>query len=69
MTTSKFETWLKVDVSQLKNSLEATQRDGKIKCLKKINIDSHKKFIRTNKLILKTQQRFKSELKSFYCIN
>ena len=69
MTTSKFETWLKVDVSQLKNSLEATQRDGKIKCLKEINIDSHKKFIRTNKLILKTQQRFKSELKSFYCIN
>ena len=49
------------------NRLEATQLDNKINFAEKniINIDSlkrnHKQFIRNNKSILKTQQRFKSE--------
>ena len=38
-----------------KNCLEATQLDNKI------NYHKDKEFIKTNKLILKTQQRFKSE--------
>ena len=50
-----------------KNCLEATQLENKIKYLEKtkINIDSlkknHKKFIRTDKSILKAQQRLKNE--------
>ena len=50
-----------------KNCLEATQLDNKINYLEKneINLDSlkkdHKEFIKNNKLILKTQQRFKRE--------
>ena len=50
-----------------KNCLEATQLEKKVNYLEKneINIDSlrkgHKEFIRNNKIILKTQQRFKSE--------
>ena len=51
-----------------KNCLEAIQLDNKIKYLekkRKSNIDSlrkiYKKFIRNNKSIWKTQQRFKSE--------
>ena len=50
-----------------KNYLEATKLENKIKNLdkEKINIDSleknHKEFIRNNKSILKTQQRFKRE--------
>ena len=52
-----------------KNRLEATQLESKINHLeKKFDIDSffcykrkHKKFIRKNILILKTQQRLKSE--------
>ena len=50
-----------------KNYLEATQLDNKINYLEKneINLDSlekdHKEFIKNNKLILKTQQRFKRE--------
>ena len=46
--------------------MEATQHENKINHLeKKIDIDSvkksHKEFVKNNKLILKTQQRFKSE--------
>ena len=50
-----------------KNCLEATQLDNKINYLEKneINLDSlkkdHKEFIKKNKLILKTHQRFKRE--------
>ena len=50
-----------------KNCLEATQLDNKINYPEKsaINLDSlkkdHKEFIKYNKLILKTQQRFKGE--------
>ena len=57
----------KLKFENYKNCLEATQLDNKIKYLEKnkINIDSlkenHKKFIRNNKSILPTQQRFKSE--------
>ena len=49
------------------NRLEATQLDNKINFAEKnkINIDSlkrnHKQFIRNNKSLLKTQQRFKIE--------
>ena len=47
-----------------KNCLEATQPENEINCLRKIDVDSleesHKEFRNNNKLILKTQQRFKS---------
>ena len=50
------------------NCLEATELEGKIKCLEENKIKyknhkiwNHKKFIRNNKSTLKTQQRFKSE--------
>ena len=57
----------KLKFENYKNCLEATQLDNKINYLEKnkIDIDSlkrdHKEFIKNNKLILKTQQRFKSE--------
>ena len=47
--------------------LEATQLENKLKHLEKYKIDidslqkDHKEFMKNNKLILKTQQRFKSE--------
>ena len=46
-----------------KNCLEAAQIERKIDYLRKqeIDVDSLKEFITSNKLILKTQQRFKSE--------
>ena len=50
-----------------KQEAQKSQRDDKINYLGKneINVDSlkkdHKEFIKNNKLILKTQQRFKSE--------
>ena len=50
-----------------KNCLEATQLENKINHLKKTKIDTQslkidlKEFIRNNKLVLKTQQRLKSE--------
>ena len=52
----------KLKFQNYKNCLESAPLDNKInkiniECLKKHN----KKFIRNNKLILKTQQRFKSE--------
>ena len=60
----------KLKFEKYKNCLEATQLENKSNHLgkNKINIDSffcykrnHKEFIKNNKLILKTQQRFKSE--------
>ena len=50
-----------------KNCFETTQLDYKTNYLEKNKIDidilkkDHKEFIKSNKLILKTQQRFKSE--------
>ena len=49
-----------------KKSLEAAQLKKEINCLEKnkIDVDSfkdNKEFIKNNKLILKTQQRFRSE--------
>ena len=46
-----------------KNCLEAAQIERKIDYLRKqeIDVDSLQEFIKSNKLILKTQQRFKSE--------
>ena len=57
----------KLKFENYKNCFEATQLDNKVKYLEKneINIDSlknvHKEFTKDNKLILKTQERFKSE--------
>ena len=57
----------KLKFENYKNCLEATQLDNKTNYLEKneINLESlkedHKEFIKNNKLILKTQQRFKSE--------
>ena len=46
-----------------KNCFEETQTEKKINQLEKNNVDvySLKEFIKNNKVILKTQQRFKSE--------
>ena len=66
--TKKCVTKRKIKFENYKNCLETTQLDEKINYLEKneINIDSLKKdkkeFIKNNKLILKTQQRFKSEM-------
>ena len=56
--------------------MEATQIDNKINYLEKNEIDSlkkifknHKEFMRNNKLILKTQQRFKSGRHVFFWRN
>ena len=57
----------KLKFESYENCLEATQLENKInyKEKNKINIDSlkknHKQFIKSNKSILKTQQRFKGE--------
>ena len=56
-----------VKLENYKICLEGTQLEKKINYLQKSNIKidslkkSHKQFIRNNKLILKPQQRFKSE--------
>ena len=73
--TKKCVTKRKVKFDNCKNYLEATQLDNKINHLEKnkISIDSflllqkkHEEFIKSNKLILKTQQRFKSERHNVY---
>ena len=57
----------KLKFENYKNYLEATQLENKLKHLEKYKIDigslqkDHKEFMKNNKLILKTQQRFKSE--------
>ena len=57
----------KLKFENYKNCLEATKHENNINYLEKneLNIDSikkgHKEFIKNNKLISKTQQRFKSE--------
>ena len=64
----------KLKFENYKNCLEATQPENKINYLEKnkISVDSficykrkHKIFIRNNKLILQTQERFKSEVHVF----
>ena len=65
--TKKYVIKRKLKIENYKNYLEATEVDNKIKYLEKnkVNIDNlkrnHKKFIKNNKLILQTRQRFKSE--------
>ena len=55
-----------------KNCLEASQLENKINYLEKNKIDldsikiNHKEFIKSNKLILITQQRFKNERHNFF---
>ena len=53
----------KLKFEDYENCLEAAQIKNKINHLQKntINVDIPKEFIKNNKLILKTQQRFKSE--------
>ena len=53
----------KLKFQDYKNCLEAAQIENKINHLekKKIDVDNLKEFIKNNKLILKTQQRFKSK--------
>ena len=56
----------KLKLEDFKNCLEAAQIENKINHLEKHKIDEdslkedHKKFIKNDKLILKTQQRFKN---------
>ena len=63
---------IKLKFENYKNCLEAIQLDNKIKYLEKNQLDinslnkNHKTFIRKNKSILKTQQRFKSERHNFF---
>ena len=61
--TKKCVIKIKLKPQDYKNCLDAAQIENKIKLLKrnKIDVDSLKEFIKNNKLILKTQQRFKSE--------
>ena len=53
----------KLKFQDYRNCLEAAQIENKNKPLEKnkIDVDSLKNFIKNDKLILKTQQRFKSE--------
>ena len=53
----------KLKFQDYENCLEAAQIENKINHLvkNKIRADSLKEFVKNNKLILKTQQRFKSE--------
>ena len=52
----------KLKFEDYKNCVEAAEIENKIKHLEKneIGIDSPKEFIKNNRLILKTQQKFKS---------
>ena len=53
----------KLKFQDYKSCLEADQIENEINYLEKnkIDVDVHKEFIKKNKLILKTQQRFRSE--------
>ena len=53
----------KLKFEDYKNCLEATQFENKVTMQKKIESDTEslKKVLKNNKLILKTQQRFKSQ--------
>ena len=61
--TKKYVTKRKLKFQAYKNCLEAAQIENKINYLEKnkIHVDCLKEFIKNNKLILKTQQGFKSE--------
>ena len=62
----------KLKFENYKNCLEATQPDNKINYLEKNEINvynlkkDHKKFIKSNKLLIKTQQRFKNEKRNVF---
>ena len=62
----------KLKFEDYKTCSEASHIKNKINHLEKFKIDAvsfkevHKKFIKNNKLILKTQQRFKSERHNFF---
>ena len=55
----------KLNFENYKNCLQAAQLENKINHLEKTDTDSlkkdHKEYIRNNQLVLKTQERFKSE--------
>ena len=60
--TKKCITKRKLKFEDYKNSFEAAQIENKLNHLEKNKIDiDQKEFIKNNKLILKTQQRFWSE--------
>ena len=61
--TKKFIINRKLKFEDYKNCLEVAEIKNKTNHLEKnkIDVDSPKKFIKNNKLILKTQQKFKSE--------
>ena len=62
-STKKCVTKRKLKFQDYKNCLEPAQSENKINHLEKtkIDVDSPKEFLKDNKVILKTQQRFKSE--------
>ena len=65
--TKKCVTKRKLKFESYKNCLEATQLDDKISIQKEIKLTQivlqkdHKEFIKYNKLLLKTQQRFRRD--------
>ena len=69
--TKKCETKRKLKFEDCKNCLEATQLENKMNYLERNDVDvnslkkCHKEFMKNNKLILKTQQRFKSGRHNF----
>ena len=57
----------KLKFEDYENCLEAAQTENKINHLEEwFDVDSPKKFIKNNKLIVKTQQIFNSETQCFY---
>ena len=58
----------KLKFQDYKNCFEAAQTENKINHLEKykMDVDSLKEFIKNNKVILKTQQRFKSEKQNVF---
>ena len=57
---------IKIIFEEYKNYLEAAPIENKHLEKNKINVNVHKEFIKKNKLILKTQQRFRSENYKFF---
>ena len=72
MKTKKRKKWLKLEIEYYENCLEATQIEKKINYLEKNELDvdslrkNQKAFIKNNKLILKLQQRRRSEKRSAF---
>ena len=57
---------IKIIFEEYKNYLEAAPIENKHLEKNKIDVNIHKEFIKKNKLILKTQQRFRSENYKFF---